>query len=140
MQTVKALSREDYEMGQFAEHNRGYKQTNIKTAHIWGIYFPLMELIGNICVVVLLAFGGWLVIQEEMLLGELVAFFSLVWYIVGPLMHLGFILNTYSQSKAAGERLLEILDEKEKIPVAFEAIKVDRLQGGVAIYRCLPPI
>lgn len=131
MQTVKALSREDYEMGQFAEHNRGYKQTNIKTAHIWGIYFPLMELIGNICVVVLLAFGGWLVIQEEMLLGELVAFFSLVWYIVGPLMHLGFILNTYSQSKAAGERLLEILDEKEKIPVASEAIKVDRLQGRV---------
>ncbi|PTX60309.1 ATP-binding cassette subfamily B protein [Melghirimyces profundicolus] len=131
MNTVKAMSREDFEMERFDRKNQSYKWTNVETGNIWGTYFPLMELIGNISVVALLAYGGGLVIRGEMLLGELVAFFSLIWYIIGPLMFLGFIINTYSQSKAAGERLLEVLDESEDIRSRPDAVKVDRLEGHV---------
>ncbi|MGG1660755.1 ABC transporter ATP-binding protein [Brevibacillus sp. NRS-1366] len=118
--TVKALSREDFEIGKFTEKNQNYKDNHISTAKIWGAFFPVMELIGNICVVTLLAYGGWLVIHDQMKLGELVAFFSLVWFIIGPLMQLGFILNSYSQSKAAGERLLQVLDEADDVPKGLE--------------------
>ncbi|OYD07440.1 ABC transporter ATP-binding protein [Paludifilum halophilum] len=131
MNTVKAMAREDFEIDQFDSRNQSYKKTNVDTGHIWGTYFPLMELVGNISVVVLLAYGGWLVIRGDLLLGELVAFFSLVWYIIGPLMFLGFIINTYSQSKAAGERLLEILDEPEDIRSEPDAVKQERLRGDV---------
>lgn len=113
MNTVKALSRENFEINRFTDKNLNYKENHISTARIWGTFFPLMELFGNLCVVVLLVFGGWLVIHDQMKLGELVAFFSLVWFIIGPLMQLGFILNSYSQSKAAGERLLQVLDEED---------------------------
>ncbi|MDR6226005.1 ABC transporter ATP-binding protein [Desmospora profundinema] len=131
MNTVKAMSREDFEIGQFHRRNQQYKQTNIHTGNIWGTYMPLMEWIGSICVVTLLAYGGWMVIEGELLLGELVAFFSLVWYIIGPLMYLGFIINTFSQSKAAGERLLEVLDEPEEIKNEEGAVVKDRLHGHV---------
>lgn len=113
MNTVKALSRENFEINRFTDKNLNYKENHISTARIWGTFFPLMELFGNLCVVALLVFGGWLVIHDQMKLGELVAFFSLVWFIIGPLMQLGFILNSYSQSKAAGERLLQVLDEED---------------------------
>lgn len=113
MNTVKALSRENFEINRFTDKNLNYKENHISTALIWGTFFPLMELFGNLCVVALLVFGGWLVIHDQMKLGELVAFFSLVWFIIGPLMQLGFILNSYSQSKAAGERLLQVLDEED---------------------------
>ncbi|MED1791771.1 ABC transporter ATP-binding protein [Brevibacillus nitrificans] len=113
MNTVKALSRENFEINKFTDKNLNYKENHISTARIWGTFFPLMELFGNLCVVALLVFGGWLVIHDQMKLGELVAFFSLVWFIIGPLMQLGFILNSYSQSKAAGERLLQVLDEED---------------------------
>ncbi|MFJ9498865.1 ABC transporter ATP-binding protein [Brevibacillus centrosporus] len=113
MNTVKALSRESFEINRFTDKNLNYKENHISTARIWGTFFPLMELFGNLCVVALLVFGGWLVIHDQMKLGELVAFFSLVWFIIGPLMQLGFILNSYSQSKAAGERLLQVLDEED---------------------------
>ena len=46
--------------------------------------------------------------------GELVAFFSLTSYLMWPIMNLGFVINMFSQSKASGERLLEILEEEEK--------------------------
>lgn len=131
MNTVKSLSREDFEIDRFVDKNAHYKENHIKTAKIWATYFPLMELIGHICVVALLTYGGWLVIQNQLELGVLVAFFSLVWFIIGPIMQLGFIINTFSQSKASGERLLEILDEKEDILRNPNSINLERLEGHV---------
>lgn len=131
MNTVKSLSREDFEIDKFVDKNGDYKDQYITTANIWARYFPLMELIGQICVVMLLGFGGFMVINNQLAPGELVAFFSLVWYIIGPLMNLGFIINTFSQSKASGERLLEVLEEKEDITESEAPIKVEQLNGHV---------
>ncbi|MCR6095976.1 ABC transporter ATP-binding protein [Salipaludibacillus agaradhaerens] len=131
MTTVKSLSKENFEMGRFDEKNADYKNQFINTSNIWAKYFPFMELIGQICVVVLLAYGGWLVINGGIQPGVLVAFFSLIWYIIGPLMNLGFIINTFSQSKASGERLLQVLDEREDIFDKPEAIEKHSLKGHV---------
>ncbi|SFB35487.1 ATP-binding cassette, subfamily B, MsbA [Lentibacillus halodurans] len=115
MNTVKSLSKEDFEVGRFSDSNDNYRQNYLYTSSIWAKYFPVMEFIGNICVVLLLAYGGFLVINNELSLGALVAFFQLVWYIMGPLMSLGFVINMFSQAKASGERLLEILEATEDI-------------------------
>lgn len=122
MNTVKSLSREDFEIDRFSTNNDRYRNNYLDTAKIWAKYFPLMELIGDICAVALLAFGGYLVIVGDLALGELVAFFSLVWYILGPLMNLGFVINQFSQAKASGERLLEILEAEEDIVEKENAI------------------
>ncbi|PYZ93209.1 multidrug ABC transporter ATP-binding protein [Salipaludibacillus keqinensis] len=131
MNTVKSLSKEGFEMGRFDEKNTDYKDKFIHTANIWSRYFPFMELIGHICVVVLLGYGGWLVINGSIQPGVLVAFFSLIWFIINPLMNLGFIVNTFSQSKASGERILQVLDEKEDIFDKPNAIGKDYLDGHV---------
>lgn len=120
--TVKSLSREDFEIDRFSNSNEDYRQKYLYTSKLWAKYFPLMEFIGNLAVVSLLGFGGYLVINEQMALGELVAFFSLVWYILGPIMNLGFVVNMFSQAKASGERLIEILDENEDIEEKENAV------------------
>ena len=116
MHTVKSLSREDFEIGRFSDSNDDYRKNYIFTSKIWAKFFPFMEFIGDFAALSLLAFGGYLVIDGQLHLGELAAFFSLVWYILGPLMNLGFVVNQFSQAKASGERLIEILDETESIP------------------------
>ncbi|ASF39244.1 ABC transporter ATP-binding protein [Halobacillus halophilus] len=131
MNTVKSLSRESFEIGRFSDRSEDYRSKYITTSNIWARFFPLMEFIGNVCVVALLAYGGYLVIEGSLQLGELVAFFSLVWYILGPLMNLGFVINLFSQSKASGERLLEILEAEEDIQEKEDPIVEDRLQGHV---------
>ncbi len=131
MNTVKSLSKEDFEINRFTVDNKKYREVNIETAGIWARYFPLMELIGNIAMVSLLIFGGWLVIEGKLQLGELVAFFSLVSYIIGPLMFLGFIVNQFSQAKASGERLLEILEQEETVTDQEDTVEVDKLEGHV---------
>lgn len=130
MHTVKSLSREDYEIERFTKSNDDYRQRYLESASIMSKYFPLMEIIGNICATALLAFGGYLVINGSLALGELVAFFSLVWYILGPLMNLGFVVNSFSQSKASGERIIQILDmdnQINEIPNARE----ESIEGNV---------
>lgn len=130
MNTVKSLSREDFEIGRFSNSNDNYRQKYLFTSKLWARFFPMMEFIGNVSAVVLLAYGGYLVINESLNPGELVAFFSLVWYIMGPLMNLGFIINQFSQAKASGERLLEVLEAKEDIVEKESAIE-SNIKGHV---------
>jgi ATP-binding cassette subfamily B multidrug efflux pump len=129
--TIKSLSKEDFEISKFVDSNDDYKYNQLHTAGIWARYFPLMELIGNLSVVLLLSYGGYLVINGSLQPGQLVAFFSLVWYIMWPIMNLGFVINTFSQSKASGERLLEILDEPEDIEDSVNPYVVGRIEGLV---------
>ncbi|TWM30189.1 putative multidrug resistance ABC transporter ATP-binding/permease protein YheI [Bacillus paralicheniformis] len=131
MNTVKSLSKEDFEIQNFTHSNDHFRNKNLNASFIMSKFFPLMEFIGNICLVALLSFGGWLVMQNSLKPGELVAFFSLVNYLMWPIMNLGYVINLFSQAKASGERLLEILDAEEEITDSGHAVKNGRLNGDV---------
>lgn len=111
VRTVKSFAREPHEVEKFSERNERYKTNQIFASSLWARYFPMMELFANISVVILLAVGGAMVIQGSMTIGELAAFFTLIWYIIGPLWGIGFHINNYTQSKASGERVLELLNQ-----------------------------
>ncbi|SEL82491.1 ATP-binding cassette, subfamily B [Paenibacillus sp. cl141a] len=111
VRTVKSFAREPHEVEKFSERNERYKTNQIFASSLWARYFPMMELFANISVVILLAVGGGMVIQGSMTVGELAAFFTLIWYIIGPLWGIGFHINNYTQSKASGERVLELLNQ-----------------------------
>jgi ATP-binding cassette, subfamily B, multidrug efflux pump len=129
--TVKSLSREEFEIGKFNDSNGDYKEKYIFTSNIWSKFFPLMEFLGNLSVVFLLSYGGYLVINGQVKPGELVAFYSLVWYIIWPIVNLGFVINMFSQAKASGERLLEVLEEEREVAQDENAIEVEKLRGEV---------
>ncbi|KZE49653.1 ABC transporter ATP-binding protein [Rossellomorea marisflavi] len=129
--TVKSLSREEFQNDKFNRSNGDYKDKYLFTSDIWAKYFPLMEFLGNVSVILLLGYGGYLVMNGKLAPGELVAFYSLVWYIIWPIMNLGFTINQFSQSKASGERLLEILEVDEKIKDGVNAVEATRMKGEV---------
>ncbi|WNV81203.1 ABC transporter ATP-binding protein [Bacillus atrophaeus] len=133
--TVKSLSREDFQISGFNKANQEYRVTFLQTSSIWSTYFPLMEFIGNICLVALLSYGGYLVMQNQLNPGELVAFFSLVNYMMWPIMNLGFVINMFSQAKASGERLLDILEKEEDISDQVHALTDQKLAGDVEFKR-----
>jgi len=111
MRTVKSFAREPYEVEKFTVRNEEYKGSNIHLSQTWANYFPMMELLSSVCVAILLVTGGMFVINGSMSIGELVAFFSFIWYIIAPMRDIGFHINNYTQSKASGERVLEILNQ-----------------------------
>ncbi|QTH45011.1 ABC transporter ATP-binding protein [Cohnella sp. LGH] len=109
VRTVKSFAREPFEINKFVKENIDYRDNHLTLADVWAKYFPMMEFIANLSVVTLLLAGGWRVIVGTMTLGELVAITGMLGFIVAPLWTLGFQINGYTQSKASGERLLELL-------------------------------
>ncbi|WP_046215076.1 ABC transporter ATP-binding protein [Paenibacillus wulumuqiensis] len=131
VRTIKAFARESHEVDKFSVRNERYRTNQIFASSLWSRYFPVMELLASVCIVILLGFGGTLVIQGSMTLGELVAFFTLIWYIIGPMWGLGFHINNYTQSKASTERILEILNQPVDIKDEHTAKPVHEIKGHV---------
>jgi len=129
--TVKSLSRESFQINKFNDSNVDYKERYLFTSEIWAKYFPVMEFLGNISIVFLFGYGGFLVMNDQLLIGELVAFYSLLGYIIFPIMNLGFTVNLFSQSKASGERLLEVLEAPEPIHSKENAVDGSDMKGHV---------
>ncbi|WP_223069441.1 ABC transporter ATP-binding protein [Paenibacillus caui] len=128
VRTVKSLAREDYEVDKFLNRNERYKNNQIFASGLWSKFFPMMELLASVSVAILLGVGGSLVIHGTMSIGELVAFFSMIWYIIGPMWGLGFHINNYTQSKASGERVLEVLNQHIDVEDKADAIVLDSYQ------------
>ncbi|WP_127585724.1 ABC transporter ATP-binding protein [Paenibacillus koleovorans] len=133
VRTVKSFAREPYEVEKFSHRSEDYKANHITLAFAWAKFFPLMELLSNFCIVLLLTVGGWFVIDGKMTIGELVAFFSVVWYVIAPMRDIGLHINNYTQSKASGERVLEILHQymHVKDKTGASVLKKDQVQGSV---------
>lgn len=133
VRTVKSFAREPHEVTKFSARNEDYKAMNIETSGIWAKYFPIMEILANLSVVTLLGVGGYMVIENTITLGELVACFSLIWYIIGPMWGLGFHINNFTQTKASGEKILEVLNHYIHVKDQQDAIalKSENINGHV---------
>lgn len=133
VRTVKSFAREGHEVNKFSIRSDAYQKNQVRASSTWARFFPAMELTANLCAVILLIAGGLMVINETLKLGEFVAFFSLIWYIIGPMWGLGFHINAYTQFKASGERVLTLLNEHVHVKNVQDAVAVDEqnTQGHV---------
>ncbi|CAN7582414.1 ABC transporter ATP-binding protein [Paenibacillus sp. LjRoot153] len=131
VRTVKSFAREPHEIDKFATRNEDYKSMNIGSSGIWAKYFPIMEILANLSVVILLGAGGYMVINETISLGELVACFSLIWYIIGPMWGLGFHINNFTQTKASGEKILEVLHHYMHVKDSENAAALTKVDGHI---------
>jgi ATP-binding cassette, subfamily B, multidrug efflux pump len=137
VRTVKSFAREPHEIHKFSNVSDEYKGAHIDMANKWARFFPLMEFLSSASIIILLVVGGLFVIQDSLTLGELVAFFSLIWFIINPLRDIGFHINNYTQSKASGERVLEILNQKIHVKNKEDAIALssEQVKGHVRFDR-----
>jgi len=98
---------------------------------IWSTFFPFMDLMSGVSTVAVLWYGGTLVIQQAITLGDLVAFIGYIGYLIWPIRMLGWLVNLYEQAMAAAERLFELLDEPSSVTDAPDAIELKNVEGRV---------
>lgn len=128
---VKAFHQQCYEMEKFDEENNDYFTKNYNAAKIWSKYFPIMEFLGGMSTVLLLFYGGRLVIQGEITLGVWMQFNSYLWMLIMPMRMIGHIVNMFSRTSASAERIFNVLETEPEIKNKENAITVERLQGEV---------
>jgi ABC-type multidrug transport system fused ATPase/permease subunit len=110
VRVVKTFAQEEAEIERFEKENRRWFDLAAFSARLQSTNMPLLHLIANVSSVMILWYGGVLVIRGGLTLGELVAFTVYMAQLVAPVRYLGMILPAISMAGASAERVFEILD------------------------------
>ncbi len=131
VQVVRAFAREQYEKEKFALANRELWQARVRLVTTWGFYMPSMTLLVMTATVLILWFGGQMVLAGTLSLGELVAFNAYLLLLAAPVQQLGVVVNAAGEAMAGGERIFEILDLPEDIQSPPNPAPLPALTGHV---------
>ncbi len=107
---IKTFAQQEAEIERFEVENRKWFDLSAEAARQQAVFMPLLHLLANISSVIILWYGGTLVINSQLTLGELVAFTTYMGQLVSPVRFLGMILPAISMAGASAERVFEILD------------------------------
>jgi ATP-binding cassette subfamily B protein len=114
IRVVQAYAQEQNQIDGFKAISSGYREKTVWLGTLWGIFWPLMQVLAGIAATIVLWLGGRRVLQGTMTLGEFVAFNGYLAMLTWPLMAVGYVVNQYQRGTAALSRIAEILD----VPVA----------------------
>ncbi len=128
---VRAFAREQHEKEKFEVKNLKYYDASVTVVSNWGFYMPTMTILVMFSTALILWFGGKMVIDGTLTLGELVAFNSYLLILAGPVSDLGFVLNSAGEAAAGGQRIYEVLDLPEDITSPKNPVPLATLSGNV---------
>jgi ABC-type multidrug transport system fused ATPase/permease subunit len=107
---IKTYATEGREHARFNAASEALRKASLVVMRYWAIYSPTMNFLGNFGMVVILAVGGYRVLQGSMDLGVLVAFLVLARYLYEPVGRLHSLNQLLQSGRAASERVFSILD------------------------------
>lgn len=114
--SVQAFNAHDAFVHEFSSRNDAYLRTALERANIRTAIGPLLALAGSVNAFLLLYYGGPMVIEGEITIGELVAFTTLIAYLVQPLRSVSFLLAIVKEAESSVERAEEILAPEPERP------------------------
>jgi ATP-binding cassette subfamily B protein len=126
---VKAFVREEYEIEKFDKENDKFRQVSVDNADVRVKYTPWIETLTSILPVFLILVGGYLVINKEMTIGQLVTFNGLMWAFIQPINMFGVLVDNYQNFGASGKRLYELWQTKAQIKTVKD--DKDEIKGKV---------
>lgn len=132
---VKAFAQEEAEIDRFERENTRWFELAARSARLQAVNVPMLDLIANAGTVVVIWYGGWLVIQGQLSLGELVAFSTYLAQLFQPVRRLGMIATAVAMAVAAGERIFDILDTVSEVQEAPDAQPLPPVRGHVRFER-----
>ncbi|MFL7867591.1 MAG: ABC transporter ATP-binding protein [Anaerolineales bacterium] len=128
-QVVRAFAREPYEIRRFDETNRAYYDARIKVINTWSQVMPSTDFLVTLCTILILWFGGNMVLRGSLTVGELVAFNAYVLMLAAPAQQLTWLVNAAGEASAGARRVLEVLDTEPEIASPADAIRLSALRG-----------
>ena len=128
---VKAFAREDYEIEKFNRENDGYRDAELGASATWKKYIPVFEFLSNILTVVLMVYGGYMVIQGEITLGNLVTVNGYLWMLTAPLRMAGWWINDIHRFTTSAEKIYNTFRQEPEVRMPGKPVERKRMDGDV---------
>ncbi|HYB91880.1 MAG TPA: ABC transporter ATP-binding protein [Candidatus Binataceae bacterium] len=117
---IKAYTVEDHDASRFRALNDEYNEHALAAARLRGAMPPMVRLTAASATMIVLIYGGTLVMAHRITFGDLAAFLGYLAALAWPTMSLGWMIAIYQRAKAAMKRLEEI----------FDAVPTETVAGG----------
>jgi ABC-type multidrug transport system fused ATPase/permease subunit len=136
MQTVKGFAAESHQVRRFEAANDAVSSQQQKIFWDLSVFTPGTQMLSQMSLVILFAYGGWLYVQGKIPLGSgLVVFAALLQQFTGQVATISTIANSVQQSLAAARRVFEVLDTPVEVLSRPNAIKPARLTGQITFEK-----
>ena len=130
---VQAFGLEEVRVAQFGALSRRHASLSMKQSVIFSAYAPLSALISGMSALVLVAYGGSLVVRGALSLGDLTAFTGFLVALAWPMMSLGWSINLFQRAKAGQDRLDQLLHSPERPLPSAEVIALPEVPAALAL-------
>jgi ABC-type multidrug transport system fused ATPase/permease subunit len=131
MRIVQAFTRERTNTENFRKVAERYRDSNMETVVLNGLYFPFVDLLSSVALAVVLGYGGHLYFQGEVTLGTLFAFMLYVQNFFDPVQQLSQLYNTFLSATAALDKIVDVLDEEPEVLDRPDAKPLPHVEGHV---------
>jgi ATP-binding cassette subfamily B protein len=131
MRMVQAFVREERASDNFRTVARRYRDSNMETVVLNGVYFPFVSLLATLALAVVLGYGGHLYFQHSIKIGTLFAFMLYVNNFFDPVQQLSQLYNTFLSATAALDKIVGVLDEEPEVVDRPGAKALPRIRGHV---------
>ena len=127
---VRAFSKEDYEIDKFNKENDAFRASQIAASRVWMKYVPLFEILAYALNIILMLYGGYMAIHEELSLGELVTVNGYLWMLNNPLRMAGWLVNDIGNFVTSVEKIYTTYTEEPHVRTPKCGV-VKRLDGEI---------
>jgi ATP-binding cassette subfamily B protein len=131
MRVVQSYARESRNQTSFRGINSLYRDANYETIVLNGLYFPAVDFLASLATAIVLGYGGYLLVDDQVTIGTLLAFFLYLANFFDPVQQLSQLYNTFLSATAALDKIIEVLDEEPEIVDAPGAAALPRIEGRV---------
>lgn len=115
VRTVKAFVRENYEEEKFEAVNERLYRTATRTNSTAVFNLPFFQAVMYLCILMLMFFGGRMVLSGTLLVGQLTGFLSYVMQVLNSMMMLSNVFLLLTRSLASAGRINEVLKEESSL-------------------------
>jgi len=131
IRVIKSFVQEESEINNFAKANEINLQANMNLVKVWGAMSPLVIFLPTLSFVITLYYGGTLVIDKVISLGQLVSFISYLELLTWPMMAIGHVINVLQRGIASMTRINEILDTEPEIHDDDNTLDIDNFEESI---------
>ncbi|MCZ8092011.1 MAG: ABC transporter ATP-binding protein [Acidovorax sp.] len=133
IRVVKAFAQEKREAQRFRDANQHNLEVNDKLNKTWSLFTPTVSLLTEIGLLVVWAFGIWLVSHNQITVGVLTAFIAYIGRFYGRLDSMSRIVSVTQKAAAGAKRIFDILDHVSNVPDPAQPVKVDKVEGSITM-------
>jgi ATP-binding cassette subfamily B multidrug efflux pump len=129
---IKWFVREKYEIEEFRKLNFENMRRNISYVKVQAGFHPVLVLVIGFATAIIILFGGKLVIDGKISLGEFTAFMLYMGMLIWPSIALGWVIGLFQQGAASLNRMRQVLEAEPEIKELPNMIVPEKFNGEIS--------